>query len=127
MSTENSSQWQTFADQARSGELYLDNEAVARECLAACDKRLQELSDLSSLVGLTQSVSGFGDFDMGHALEGGYLKQATGEPNSIDQVIKDHMETVKNMREVMAQSVKHLTGQDVAAAGQIAATDTAGR
>ncbi len=64
---------------------------------------------------------------MGHALEGGYLKQATGEPNSIDQVIKDHMETVKNMREVMAQSIKHLTGQDVAAAGQIAATDTAGR
>ncbi|MCC3316428.1 hypothetical protein [Nocardia africana] len=119
--------WKKFAEQARGGELCLDNEAVARECLAACDTRLAELQSLFNVAQLTQRVSGFGDFDMGHALEGGYLKQATGEPNSIDQVIKDHMETVKNMREVMAQSIKHLTGQDVAAAGQIAATDPAGR
>lgn len=75
--------WKKFAEQARGGELYPGNEAVVRECLAACDARLTE-------------------------------------------VIKDHMETVENMREVMAQSIKHLTGQDVAA-GRIAATDTAGR
>ncbi|MEU6561748.1 hypothetical protein [Nocardia nova] len=116
--------WQQFANQARSGELYLDDEAAARECLAACDKRLQDLAATKNLVTLTERVSGFGDFDMGHALEGGFLKQATGEPNSIDQVIQDHIDVVKNMREVMVQSIRIITGQDVDNAGQINASDT---
>ncbi|NKY47746.1 hypothetical protein [Nocardia cerradoensis] len=122
-----STQWQQLAEQSRSGDLLLDNESVARECLTACDQRLTDLQGMLDLARLAQAVSGFGDFDMGHALEGGYLKQATGEPNSVDQVIKDHIETVKSMREVMAQSIKHLTGQDVGNAAQIAATDPAGR
>lgn len=122
-----SAQWQQLAEQSRSGDLLLDNESVARECLKACDQRLTDLQGMLDLARLAQAVSGFGDFDMGHALEGGYLKQATGEPNSIDQVVKDHIETVKNMREVMAQSVKHLTGQDVGNAAQIAATGTGDR
>ncbi|WP_227984953.1 hypothetical protein [Nocardia spumae] len=118
MSSE-SDQWKRYAEQARAGALYLDNEAVARECLTACDKRLTDLQDILTVVELTKRVSGFGDFDMGHALEGAFQKQGTGEPNSIDAVIKEHAEVVRNMREVMVQSIKHLTGQDVDAAGQI--------
>ncbi|MBF6173743.1 hypothetical protein [Nocardia blacklockiae] len=127
MADEDVAKWQKLAEQARSGVLYLNDEAVARECLAACDQRLTDLNDLATIGNITQRVSGFGDFDMGRALESGFLKQATGEPNSIDQIIRDHIETVKNMREVMALSIKQLTGQDVDNAGEIGATDPAGR
>ncbi|WP_280366934.1 hypothetical protein [Nocardia wallacei] len=119
--------WQQLAEQARSGELYLDDEAVARECLEACDQRLADLAGLLFTAASTQRVSGFGDFDMGKGLESGFLKQATGEPNSVDQIIRDHIDTIKNMREVMALSIKQLTGQDVDNAGEIGSTDPTGR
>ncbi|WP_280256254.1 hypothetical protein [Nocardia wallacei] len=127
MAGEEVAKWQQLAEQARSGALYLDDEAVARECLAACDQRLTDLNDMATIASITQHVSGFGDFDMGHALETGFLKQATGDPNSIDQIIRDHIDTVKNMREVMALSIKQLTGQDVDNAGEIGSTDPTGR
>ncbi|BCK54313.1 hypothetical protein [Nocardia wallacei] len=127
MAGEEAARWQRLAEQARSGGLYLDDEAIARECLAACDQRLTDLQIMLDTARFTQRVSGFGDFDMGRALEAGFLKQATGEPNSIDQVILDHIDTVKNMREVMALSIKQLTGQDVDNAGEIGSTDPTGR
>ncbi len=53
-------------------------------------------------------------------LVGKFLKQATGDPNSIDQIIQEHIETVKNMREVMAISFKRITGKDIENAAPIA-------
>ncbi|MFI7193427.1 hypothetical protein ACIBQ0_27170 [Nocardia nova] len=112
MASSDLSAWQQRVAEARSGDLYLDNEQVARECLAACNKRIEDLQDLHIYVLRAQSVSGFGDFDMGHMLEGQFKLQATGDDNSIDKIISDHIETVKNMREVMAISLARLTGQD---------------
>lgn len=123
MTDTDATKWQQLAEQSRSGELYLDDEAVARECLKACDDRLTDLGEILNLARLTQRVSGFGDFDMGHALEGGYKLQATGDPNSIDQVILENIETVKNMREVMALSIQRLTGEDVDNAARISSAD----
>ncbi|WP_305779221.1 hypothetical protein [Nocardia nova] len=104
--------WQQQAVAARAGELYLDDEQVARECLAACNKRIEDLENMNLLIGQVKTVSGFGDFDMGHMLKGQFKLQATGDDNSIDKIISDHIETVKNMREVMAISLARLTGQD---------------
>lgn len=112
MASSDLSAWQQRVAEARSGDLYLDNEQVARECLAACNKRIEDLQDLHIYVLRAQSVSGFGDFDMGHMLEGQFKLQATGDDNSIDKIVGDHIETVKNMREVMAISLARLTGQD---------------
>ncbi|MBV7707890.1 hypothetical protein NOVA_34445 [Nocardia nova] len=112
MASSDLSAWQQRVAEARSGDLYLDNEQVARECLAACNKRIEDLQDLHIYVLRAQSVSGFGDFDMGHMLEGQFKLQATGDDNSIDKIVEDHIETVKNMREVMAISLARLTGQD---------------
>ncbi|WP_280385994.1 hypothetical protein [Nocardia wallacei] len=126
MSADEPVKWQQLTEQARAGELYLDDETVARECLAACDQRLADLQSMLTLIEVTKRVSGFGDFDMGRALEAGFLKQATGEPNSIDAVIREHAETVRNMREVMVLSIKRLTGQDVENAGAINNTDSTG-
>ncbi|MEV5647745.1 hypothetical protein AB0L57_05765 [Nocardia sp. NPDC052254] len=104
--------WQQRVGEARSGDLYLDDEQTARECLAACNKRLEDIEDLKVYVDQVKAVSGFGDFDMGHMLEGQFKLQATGDDNSIEKIIADHVETVKNMREVMAISLARLSGQD---------------
>lgn len=105
--------WEEFAAQARNGELYLDDEAAARACITACDLRLSELSDLMQWAQRARNVSGFGDFDMANDLAGQFLGQATGEDNSIDKIILEHIEVVKDMGEIMALSIKRITGQDV--------------
>ncbi|MEV0710673.1 hypothetical protein [Nocardia aurea] len=105
--------WEGFAAQARTGELYLDSEEAARQCLAACEQRLTDLSDLLTYAQLAQRVSGFGDFDMANDLVKQFLGQATGEDNSIDKIIREHIEVVKDMGEIMALSLKRITGQDV--------------
>ncbi|WP_281917451.1 hypothetical protein [Nocardia sputorum] len=83
---------------------------------------MTEINELRTYVRNAENVSGFGDFNMASKLVGKFLKQATGDPNSIDQVIREHIETVKNMREVMAISFKRITGQDIENATQIAST-----
>ncbi|MET7772820.1 hypothetical protein [Nocardia sp. NPDC005366] len=105
--------WETFAQQTRSGDLYLDSEEVARECLTACENRLEDLRDMLTYAQYTQNVSGFGDFNMGDDLVKMFKGQATGEDNSIDKVIREHIEVVKDMGEIMALSIKRITGQDV--------------
>lgn len=113
MSESDIATWEQFAAQARAGELYLDSEEAARQCLAACDQRIQDLRDMARYVRQTQNVSGFGDFDMANDLAGMFEKQASGEDNSIESVINNHMEVVKDMGEIMALSIKRITGQDV--------------
>ncbi|MFI9410006.1 hypothetical protein [Nocardia gamkensis] len=122
MSEGNASIWTRLAGQAGAGELYLDDQNVALLCAQACDKRLAELDSLRSLAGNAQSVSGFGEFKMADDLVKKFLKQAMGDPNSIDQIILEHIETVKNMREVMAISFKRITGQDIENATQFTNT-----
>ncbi|MGV9544609.1 hypothetical protein ACWDSF_25090 [Nocardia beijingensis] len=120
MSEDNASIWSRLAGQAKAGELYLDDQNAALLCAQACDSRIAELQSLRSLAGNAQNVSGFGDFKMADDLVKKFLKQASGDPNSIDQIILEHIETVKNMREVMAISFKRITGQDIENAAQIA-------
>ncbi|MGO4614798.1 hypothetical protein AB4305_00485 [Nocardia sp. 2YAB30] len=127
MDEENATQWRRLADRARAGELYLDDEQTARQCFGACDQRLQDLNDLRVYARNAQNISGFGGFKMADDLVKKFLKQATGEDHSIDQVINEHIETVKNMREVMAISFKRITGRDIENAAQIAnATEQVG-
>jgi hypothetical protein len=114
--------WSRLAGQARAGELYLDDEKAAYDCAKACDQRLFDLQQIARSTFDAQNVSGFGDFAMADRLVGKFLRQATGDPNSIDQIILEHIETVKNMREVMAISFKRITGQDIENATQIAGT-----
>ncbi|MEV0295403.1 hypothetical protein [Nocardia sp. NPDC050710] len=113
MSGEEAAQWRRYADQARAGALYLDDEAAARECLTACDNRITELQDMLTFANAAQSVSGFGDFNMANDLVGMFKKQASGENNSVDKIILEHVEVVRDMGEIMALSVKRITGQDV--------------
>ncbi|MGK8489854.1 hypothetical protein [Nocardia asiatica] len=122
MSEANAGMWSRLAGQARAGELYIENQEVAFACAKACDQRIKDLQDLVIVTQDVQNVSGFGDFEMAAHLVNKFMKQATGEAHSVDQVILEHIETVKNMREVMAISFKRITGQDIENATQIAST-----
>ncbi|MGK8489860.1 hypothetical protein [Nocardia asiatica] len=122
MSENNANEWRRLVDEARAGELYLDDANAASLCVTACDQRLDSLLKLLAVARNAQNVTGFGDFAMAADLVKKFSKQATGEDHSIDQVINEHIETVKNMREVMAISFKRITGQDVENATQIAST-----
>ncbi|MEV6258200.1 hypothetical protein AB0L97_33590 [Nocardia sp. NPDC051911] len=122
MSENNADLWSGLAGRARAGELYLDDESTAYHCAKACDQRIADLQGMRRFTAVAQSVSGFGDFAMAEQLVGKFLKQATADPNSIDQIILEHIETVKNMREVMAISFKRITGQDIENATQFTNT-----
>ncbi|MFC4123647.1 hypothetical protein [Nocardia rhizosphaerae] len=99
--------------QARAGEVGLNDEQAAYHMYKACDQRLLDLDELRNVARRVQAVSGFGDFQMGKELEKKFLLQATGDENSIDNVILKDIEAVKQLREVFAISFKNLTGQDI--------------
>ncbi|WP_280511160.1 hypothetical protein [Nocardia farcinica] len=115
-------QWRQFAESARAGELYLDNAEAAGECLTACDEFLAAYDSLQQAALNAQRVSGFGDFKIADELADLFHKQATGEPDSIDQVILDTIAVVKDMREIMQLSIDRLTEQDTVNSNQITST-----
>ncbi|WP_431957158.1 hypothetical protein [Nocardia lijiangensis] len=114
-----STQWRRFADQARAGELYLDSEVAVTECLTACDQMIADYQLLLNYAQNAQRVTGFGDFKIADDLAKLFLLQATGDDSSIDAVIRESIEVVKDMREVLQISFKRLTGQDYVNAAQI--------
>ncbi|MEV6323104.1 hypothetical protein AB0M45_18185 [Nocardia sp. NPDC051787] len=67
------------------------------------------------LVDRTKNVSGFGDFDMAKALQGKFISQG----HDLDTAIREEIEMVKDMQEVMRLSLSRLVGQDVDNAGNI--------
>ena len=112
MSETNTDLWKQLAEQARAGELYVEDEQVALSFGKACDQYILELEQMAFDAQQTLYVAGFGDFPMADLLVDQYLAQATGTENSIDAVLGEHIEVVKNMREVMKASFVRLTGQE---------------
>ncbi len=99
----------------RGGLGSFDDEAVARECLKVCTDRIAELQEMFVLVRQTKTVSGFGDFVMANDL----MKKFAEQGIDIETSIREHIETVMNMQEVMRLSLSKLVGQDVDNAGNI--------
>lgn len=108
----NSALWAQLADSSRAGELYIADEQVSLSFGKACDQYLLELREILENSQETQYVSGFGDFPMADQLVDKFTTQATGTDTSIDAVILEHIEVVKNMREVMKISYTRITGQE---------------
>ncbi|MBF6173633.1 hypothetical protein [Nocardia blacklockiae] len=115
MSTADAEKWTGFAEQARAGGLYLDDEAAARECLKACTDRIADLEETLIQVRRTKTVAGFGDFVMAGDLTKKFVEQGV----DIETSILQHIETIKKMQEVMRLSVSKLVGQDVDNSGSI--------
>ncbi|WP_280482539.1 hypothetical protein [Nocardia cyriacigeorgica] len=125
MSQNDAALWAGLANSARAGELYVDDEQAALSCTKACDQHIADLQGILDKTQNVQNVTGFGNFRMADDLVKQFLAQATGEDRSIDAVIREHIEVVKDMREVFALSFKRITGQEVentatiTAAGQV--------
>ncbi|MBF6214527.1 hypothetical protein IU433_15375 [Nocardia puris] len=117
--SENLSEWTRLAEQARAGELYLNDEAAARQVLVATNKRLEDLEELLRYSEDARNVTGFGDFEMADILAEKFRKQATGTDDSIDTIIERDIEVVKHQRDIMAISIARLTGQDYTNAASI--------
>ncbi|MEU4648093.1 hypothetical protein [Nocardia fluminea] len=99
--------------QAKSGEVYLNDEAAAFHMFKACDDRLADLQEILVVTRRVQSVTGFGDFQIGKDLEKKFLLQATGDQNSIDAVVRKDIEAVQQLREVFSISFKRIAGKDI--------------
>ncbi|MBF6290212.1 hypothetical protein IU457_29215 [Nocardia cyriacigeorgica] len=69
-------------------------------------------------------IEGFGTFPSGLALREKFAFKATGTDQSLDAVLKEHIETVKLIQQVVAKSIANLTetdqntGQQVTKTGQ---------
>ncbi|WP_278261859.1 hypothetical protein [Nocardia sp. AG03] len=105
--------YSSLLDQAKAGEVYLNDEAAAYHMFKACDDRLSDLREILGITRRVQNVSGFGDFQMGKELESKFLAQATGEDNSIDAVVLKDIEAVQQLREVFSISFKRVAGKDI--------------
>lgn len=121
MSDDYQSEWRQFAEQARAGELFFNDEEAARQVLRACNQRIEDLRNILRLAMNTRNVSGFGDFEMADILADKFLKQATGTDDSLDTIINRDIEVVQDMREIMAISIARLTDQDYTNAASITA------
>ncbi|MEV0033267.1 hypothetical protein [Nocardia sp. NPDC050793] len=121
MSEVNTSPWRRLAAQARTGQLYLNDEAAARQVLAACNQRLDDLDETAELAKRCQNVHGFGDFEMSDVLAAKFRRQATGTDDSIDAIIDKDIEVVRDMRDIMAISIARLNNQDYTNAASLTA------
>ncbi|RBO87421.1 hypothetical protein [Nocardia puris] len=119
MTDDSKSPWRKLAEEARAGELYLNDEGAARQVLAACNRRIEDLQNLAIYAQDAQNVSGFGDFEMADILADKFQKQATGTDDSIDKIIERDIEVVMDQRDIMAISIARLTGQDYTNAASI--------
>jgi hypothetical protein len=108
-------QWRGLAEQVRAGELYIADENVARDCHRACERHLDDLREILTLVDQTRNVSGFGDFDMARQLQAKYASQGV----DLETALREQIEIVKHIRDVMALSFRRITGQDITNAGAI--------
>ncbi|MBF6413530.1 hypothetical protein [Nocardia cyriacigeorgica] len=116
-------QWRQLLDQANSGELTLDRD-VGAGLDQVCNDYLDKLDSILRTAGRVARVEGFGTFPSGDALTDKFSLKGSGDPQSIDAVILEHIETVKLIQQVVAKSIANLnetdqgTGQRVTQAGQ---------
>ncbi|MFE3442172.1 hypothetical protein ACFXNW_03990 [Nocardia sp. NPDC059180] len=115
--------WRGLLGQANAGELTLDRD-VGNALNIACENYLLKLDGIFTKTLDVREVEGFGGFESSAALQTKFTEKATGTTQSIDAVIREHIETVKLIQQVVAKSIANLeatddgTGQKVTKTGQ---------
>ncbi|MEU7766194.1 hypothetical protein AB0B25_13815 [Nocardia sp. NPDC049190] len=116
-------EWRRVLDLANAGEISLSPE-VAKGLDKICDDYLDRLDGIFRLLDSTNYVAGFGPFPSGKALEEKFSLKATGTDQSMDIVLKQHIDSVKLAKEVVAKAISNFTQQDQSRADQFTALDT---
>ena len=112
-------EWKRLLDSANGGELSLDPE-VGRGLDKVCDDQIDRLNAVLEKIDVISRITGFGDFNSSKTLETKFSETASGTDRSLDTVIKQHIESVKNVKQVVAQAIANFVAQDQARASQFA-------
>ncbi len=104
-------QWKQLLGQAKSGELYLDPE-TGKGLDKVCDDHIEKLQDVLRMTNLVRAVSGMGTFNSGQILEKKFSQLATGNDRSLDTVIKQHIDSVNTVKEVVAKAIANYVALD---------------
>ncbi|MFI6776030.1 hypothetical protein [Nocardia sp. NPDC050412] len=110
-------QWKRLLDRANAGELSLDPE-VGKGLDKVCDDHLDRLNTALDNIRFISRVTGFGTFNSGQILEKKFSETASGTERSLDTVIKQHIDSVETVKQVVAQAIANFVAQDQARASQ---------
>lgn len=104
-------QWRQLLDSANAGELTLDP-AVGEGLDKVCDTYLAHLEEIYEASLDVAVVDGFGPFPSGQALKEKFSLKGSGTPQSIDAILREHIETVKLIKQVVAKSIVNAQAVD---------------
>ncbi|MEV4129247.1 hypothetical protein [Nocardia sp. NPDC049707] len=104
-------EWTKLLDKANAGELSLDPE-VGKGLDKVCDDHLDRLNTVLDKIGVIADISGFGSFNSGKILEKKFSETAAGSDRSLDTVIKQHIDSVETVKQVVAQAIANFVAQD---------------
>ncbi|MFD6400290.1 hypothetical protein [Nocardia sp. NPDC060249] len=114
-------QWSRLLGQAEAGQLLLDP-TTGKDLDRVCDDHLDRLEEVYEMVESVRRVGGFGSFDSSKILENKFSLTAAGGERALDTVIRQHIETVKTAKEVVAKAIANFVTQDEATGAEISAT-----
>jgi pyruvate dehydrogenase complex dehydrogenase (E1) component len=115
-------EWRKLLDQANAGELALDPE-IGKGLDKVCDDYLDKLDGLLRTASTVTDITGFGPFPSSQALQDKFKLKATGGDQSIDAVLKQHVDSVQLAKQVVAQAISNFVEQDQQRADQLAGVD----
>ncbi|MGY4100303.1 hypothetical protein ACW2Q0_12225 [Nocardia sp. R16R-3T] len=113
------SEWMRLLDQANAGELTLDPE-VGNGLDKVCDDHLDQLRAVLDQIDVISRITGFGTFNSGKILEKKFSETASGTDRSLDVVIKQHIDSVNTVKQVVAKAIANFVAQDQHNASQFA-------
>lgn len=114
-------QWRKLLDQANSGQLRLDPE-VGKGLDQVCDNYLAQLGTALRMTASVKDVSGFGPFPSGQALQEKFRLKASGSEQSLEAVLKQHIDSVQIAKQVVAKAISNFVESDQRASDQISGT-----
>ncbi|OLT33141.1 hypothetical protein C5142_23180 [Rhodococcus sp. BGS-1C] len=97
--SEPSTYWQSLADAADQGHLFL-NEAAAKACSQACSAYIEKLIDHQETAQSLAYIDGFGDFNSGQELRDLFAAKAVGGEDNMVDVLQSHIDVVREMQVV---------------------------
>ncbi len=115
-------EWRKLLSQANSGQLALDPE-VAKGLDRVCDDYLHQLDTIMKGADRLRFVGGFGPFQSGKDLQDKFRSKAVGTDQSLEAVLKQHIDVVKTAKEVVAKAISNFGATDQNYADGISGTE----
>ncbi|WP_433712364.1 hypothetical protein ACQP2U_40040 [Nocardia sp. CA-084685] len=111
-------EWTRLLDRANAGELSLDPE-VGSGLDKVCDDQIDGLNSVLESIDRISNITGFGTFNSGKILEKKFSETASGTDRSLSTVIEQHIDAVKNLKQVVAKAIANFGAQDQYSASQV--------